>query len=113
MCSWCALCRNGVVVRDEASFTISCCCSPHSLGMGTSSLVRETNLQYVTRGLWLVVVLFGCFLALFVPFSVIGDDGDMDANLPIFVANFVVFWNALLRCSMSRPALVHSNEIGA
>ena len=36
------------------------------------------------------LLLFVLF-ALFVPLSVIGDDGDMDANLPIFVANFVVF----------------------
>ena len=89
---------------DKANFTISCCCSPHSLGLGSSSLVRETNFQYVTRGLGLVAVLFGCFFALLVPFFGIGDDGDVivafGREFPFFVANFVVCWNALLRCSI-------------
>ena len=31
LCSWCALCRNGVVVRDGANCTIFC--FPHSFGM--------------------------------------------------------------------------------
>ena len=47
---------------------------------------------YVTCGLGL---LLGGFFVLFVPFSGIDDDGDvtvvLDANLPIFVANFVDF----------------------
>ena len=108
------MCRNGVVVRDGLIFEFP---AAVVLTLWGCVLVARHGKRifstYVTRGLWLVVVLFGCFLALFVPFSVIGDDGDMDANLPIFVANFVVFWNALLRCSMSRPDGALFKEIGA
>ena len=62
------------------------------------------DLGYITRGLGLVAVLFGCFFALLVPFFGIGDDGDVivafGREFPFFVANFVVCWNALLRCSI-------------
>ena len=30
LCSWCALCRNVVVVRDVATQSITSCCNPHS-----------------------------------------------------------------------------------
>ena len=81
-----------------------CCCSDGLIfeipafltrwGWPSYCLARVTmaSFVYVTCGLGL---LLGGFFALFVPFSGIDDDGDvtvvLDANLPIFVANFVDF----------------------
>ena len=74
LCSWCALCRNGVVVRDDATQFDEFPAFLTRLEWPSSCSARETmvDLGYVTRGLGLVVVLF----ALLVPFSSIGIDGD-------------------------------------
>ena len=87
-CSWCALCRNVVVVRDEATILrIFSCCNPHS-GMAffllnTVCAVSWVRYSWAGRG----AVLLGCFFALLVPFpaSVSMNTGMLvwDANLPI------------------------------
>ena len=72
LCSWLALCRNVVVVRDVATQSITSCCYPHS-GMAFFLLSTGNDGESWVPYSWAWAV----FLWLLVPFSGIDDYGDV------------------------------------